>query len=521
MDFAVKTILDASATGLVNAFDKAAKGSAKFRDSVEAAFKKSEDHAHHAEGVFSKVFAAIGAERLIEKGIEKLAELPKAVGEFAEKGDFIARTSLKIGVSAEYYQKLAYAMKMVDIPAETMIGAFEKLNKGTAQLRVGQGPMEAGLKRIAPALMVAIRASKNAGQAFELTAEAIKNTSDPAKRAAIATAVFGKSGQELIPILLKGKDGVHELMAEADKMGIVMSDSAVAGAEAFDDGLKRLKATQEAVGNAIMGKLLPALQPLLDKFQVWVDKNKDLIVQDILGVINGIAKAIEFLGKAWDSGLLPALLAGVGAFIAIRQGMLLAAAASAIFETINTIIFAFQAVTTGAATAQEGLNLVMASNPIMLIVIGVAALVAGFVLLTKQLGGVVPALQFLGQALLKTVLLPINLVIDGVRILLLGLSKLPGVGGIAKSALEGLTTFQNKTNQALTGSSGQVDYAGTWKNAKAPNNSAVGVQANLAMINRTDVSVTAPPGYGVETKTRSSGNIAPGFSGYPTSGDAH
>ena len=56
-------IIGSGPAGLTAAFGKAESASSKFRESVETAFKKSEEHAHHAEGVFSKVFAAISAEK--------------------------------------------------------------------------------------------------------------------------------------------------------------------------------------------------------------------------------------------------------------------------------------------------------------------------------------------------------------------------------------------------------------------------------------------------------------------------
>mgnify|MGYP000240408281 CR=1 FL=1 len=72
-----------------------------------------------------------------------------------------------------------------------------------------------------------------------------------------------------------------------------------------------------------------AKQPLLDKFQVWVDKNKDIIAQDVTGIITGLAGAVQILVGLWNSGLIPAILAGVVAFQTIKLGMLAAAQAYA------------------------------------------------------------------------------------------------------------------------------------------------------------------------------------------------
>jgi hypothetical protein len=106
--------------------------------------------------------------------------------------------------------------------------------------------------------------------------------------------------------------------------------------------------------------------------------------------------------------------------------------------------------------------------------------------------------------------------------LLLIWSKIPGVGKFAQAGLDAVTGFQNGMNKTLTGSAGQLDFAGTWNNAKAPNKSQVGVQTSVA--NQIKVEVNGVPGAQVKTSVASdkqdqiSGGAAPSFSGYGTGG---
>ena len=75
---------------------------------------------------------------------------------------------------------------------------------------------------------------------------------------------------------------------------------------------------------------------------------------------------------------------------------------------------------------------------------------------------------------MKAILLPINLVIDGIKGLLWILSKIPGGAGAAfQGALDSVSGFQDKMNSAMTGTSNQFGFGEVWapqtKEAKPPN----------------------------------------------------
>ena len=497
MDFAIKTILTANDAQLKAAFGDAGSQVKKLGQKLQSEAEKATSswRKFSTGGIFkSGITQGIG-QMLGQKIFSGVEEAAKALPELGEKAKDIALSSQKLGMSSEYYQRMAYAMKSVNIPAEQMQGAFEKLNRGFAMLQKGTGPIETGLKRLDPALMASIRSSKSAGDAFKIAAEAIAKTTDPAKRAAIAQAVFGKSGQELLPILLKGADGINKVMEQASIYSDVMSDNAVAAGVSFTASLHHITGTLTALKDEALAGIMEKIAPLLDKFAEWVAKNKEIIGQKIEAVFNGIASAVDLLSKGWSSGLIPALLAGIGAFMAMQKILLLVAA------------------------AQELWNAATDGNPIGLIVMGIAALVAGFVLLATNMGGVGNAFKFLGNVIMKALLTPINLVLDGIIFLMTLISKMPGLGKIMAPGLEAVKDFQNKMNKTLTGTEGQFDYKGTYENDKASGkapNSGVASGYNMHILNEVNVDNSRAPG------TTSTVRPAKSFSDYPTTaGYAH
>ena len=150
---------------------------------------------------------------------------------------------------------------------------------------------------------------------------------------------------------------------------------------------------------------------------------------DVEKAIDGFIKFGQTIGKV------------VGFLIKFAPVILAVVAAIKILAAVQTIYNAVLLVTTVLA------------SPITLIVLaiiaGVALLTTGIVLMVKHWDSVVGVLKVVGgffvstgQALMKWMLTPINLVMDAIGGLLTMLSKIPGVGDKIKPAVDALNGFQ-------------------------------------------------------------------------------
>lgn len=416
---------------------------------------------------------------------------------FAERGDDIARNAGIIGLTAEAYQELSYAANMADVDQETFAKSAKKLSKSLGEMNQKQGILYTTLVKMNPALAVQLHNAKSNDEAFGLLADAISKETDVNKRAAMATAAFGKTGQDLIP-MFEDLAGARKKAREA---GGVMTDEEVAAASQLDDAVKKIKASGMGILNSTLAPIASGLAPIVAGFSDWVNANRVLINTRINQVIGLISGAVNILSVGWNSGLLPALLAGVVAF-----------------KLITGAIMTWKAVTTAATAIQTALNLAMNANPIGLIIIGVSALIGITVLLIKNWDSVVKVLKAswevikgVGQAFMKYLLLPINLVLDAIGGLLKLISKIPGVGDKVKPAVEALDSFQAKMNTKLTGTAGATDFGDVGERTAKRVSAAMGapVSSNTTTTNRSQLDVnfnSLPAG----TATRQSG-YAPGI----------
>jgi len=277
---------------------------------------------------------------------------------FAEAGDEIAKTSRRVGVTAEALQELRFAAERSGVSSETLTKSLEKLNRNVGDLRVGTGTLTTFLNKSNPALAEQLKNVESNEEAFNLLVNEISSIKNPMDRAALSQAAFGRAGQELITMAENGADGVEALREEARKYGNIVTTEAAEGSEKFVDSLTNLKSAVTAVKNNAIAPLVTAVQPLIQNLADWAAANQDLINQKIQGFIEGITRAAKFLAEQWQNGTIPAILAAVVAF-------------KAIMATIK----AFQAVMVIAKAAQIAFNIAVTANPIGLIVAAVAAAV--------------------------------------------------------------------------------------------------------------------------------------------------
>jgi phage-related protein len=94
--------------------------------------------------------------------------------------------------------------------------------------------------------------------------DALGKMTNETERDALAMQLFGKSAQELNPLIEAGSEKMKELTQEAHDVGAVLSQETLDALGAFDDSIQRLKGSAGAAKNALGGVLLPELQMLTD-----------------------------------------------------------------------------------------------------------------------------------------------------------------------------------------------------------------------------------------------------------------
>lgn len=182
----------------------------------------------------------------------------------ANYGDELRKTSEKIGVGVEDLAGLQHAAQLADLDNQQLAKGLKFLSQNMVEATRHTGDGEALFRRLGVA---ATNATGQLGPTAEVlldVAEAFANAEDNAGRTEMAVKLFGMAGMDLIPFLLQGKAGIKELMAEAKRLGLVMSDENTVAMEKFNDNLKKLEGTVKGFSVIVGTELVKAFSDLLE-----------------------------------------------------------------------------------------------------------------------------------------------------------------------------------------------------------------------------------------------------------------
>jgi hypothetical protein len=131
-------------------------------------------------------------------------------------------------------------------------------------IAAGQGSKEAQAAFERAGVSIEALRGKSATQQLLILADAFKNIPDAATRTATAIGLFGRSGQDLVPLLKQGSTEINRLMRESEALGNTMSGREVKAADDLADSWDRLKTAIQAVSISIGSAFGPAVRAVLD-----------------------------------------------------------------------------------------------------------------------------------------------------------------------------------------------------------------------------------------------------------------
>ena len=199
-----------------------------------------------------------------------------AINKMANQADNLQTMANVVGLNVEAYQKLRYAAEQNDVSTEGFDKSLQKLSKSMGELHSGSGALYSALKKSNPQLLRQLRAAKDNETAFRLMMQAINKAGTAQQKAYLATAAFGKAGQELISLANIGADSMAKFEKEAENFGLVSEQGGTA-ADEWGRAVVRVRKALEGVGYTIMNKVLPVLTPVVNNLAEWVSQNKELI----------------------------------------------------------------------------------------------------------------------------------------------------------------------------------------------------------------------------------------------------
>ncbi len=215
--------LEANNKALDNAgkeLDEAEKQADEFGREI----KKAADQADDAGGRFEKlggVLKGIG----VAMGAALAAAGTAAVGagkalvdmsvNSAAYADEILTLSTVTGMSTDSLQAYKYAAELVDVSLDTLTGSMARNVRSMSSARKGTGEIADAYRRLGVSVTGMSGNLRDSETVYLETIDALGKVSNETERDALAMQIFGKSAQELNPLIAQGSAGIAELTEEA------------------------------------------------------------------------------------------------------------------------------------------------------------------------------------------------------------------------------------------------------------------------------------------------------------------
>jgi hypothetical protein len=214
-------------------------------------------------------------------------------------GDEIGKESQKLNMSMEGYQKWSTMLEMagtsIDIMSmgmKTFTGILDEASKGNATALLTLQKLGLGYEDFA---------GLSVEDSLKKVVEQFQTMEQGAEKTQLAVDLFGRSGQELLPLLNQEVGSIDELFKSYEELGLILSDDVISASEDLDDQLSLLKKSFKVaavnIGTTFMPAISNVVTGLLDLASGSAgagEKLKSGIIDAINAVISYLPKIGEF-----------------------------------------------------------------------------------------------------------------------------------------------------------------------------------------------------------------------------------
>lgn len=273
-----------------------------------------------------------------------LAGVAFAINRTVDRVSALNDRAQRLDFNIEELQEWQYAANQSGVSTEAFDSSIAALTRRLGRARSGTGALYGHLRRTDRALLRNVQAAGSVSEAFDLVIQSMREMESPTERAALASAAFNNTGTALISMAQKSREEVDALKAAMRENGVVTQDMADTYSQLGDTTAKLKNAWQGFLVNVLL-PLVPIMNDLVERTRAWLNANRDLSASAVL----------EWVEKLIENGAeIVKWLKRIG------KGLV--------------VFFVFNAVLKTLVGILTLVNLVMAANPVVLIILAFVAL---------------------------------------------------------------------------------------------------------------------------------------------------
>ena len=278
----------------------------------------------------------------------------------AKDADDLNTLAKQTGLSTKELQKMQYASDLIDVDTDTIVSGIRKLKKNLD----GQ---EKTWKKLGVNVKNTNGEYRDITDIFYDTVAALGNIENETERDTLAMDLFGKSADELAGIIDDGGAALKQLGAEAENMGVIISQDDLDKANELNDTLDKLKAEVLPVIAQLGVQIAEAIMPYIPQIQAGIEKVLEVlknvspetiaIVGAVLAVSSALSPVLTIIsGLVSGFGSLVGLIPKISTFFSSVTDMAknIAPGLSTALDSLTTFMTQDIGATLAAGGAQAG-----------------------------------------------------------------------------------------------------------------------------------------------------------------------
>lgn len=251
--------------------DVLVKLSAEGEEQVVAAFDKMAEAAKNRGKEAQSSMAAVNdAAKELGKSLAGLFAVGAVVEGFREMvsgaietGETLSRLHAQTGISTDALQAYGYAAKAVGVDQEAMTAGMTRLARSIYQAQNGSKGAADALSAIGMSVKDFVGLTPD--QQFDKVAKALGEMQDKTKAQAVAMALMGRGGAQLLPVFKEvAEQGLGAYIEKLKQLGIYQSPEMIDSFKHVAEQMKEIKAEAQGLATQFASGLAPAITAAMD-----------------------------------------------------------------------------------------------------------------------------------------------------------------------------------------------------------------------------------------------------------------
>ena len=235
----------------------------------------------------------------------------------AKYADDMLTMSTVTGISTDKLQAYNYMAELTDVSMENIEKTMVKNIRSMSSAQQGTQTYVDAYKKLNVEFQDGNGNLRDSEEVYWNLIDALGKVGNETDRDAISLTLFGKSAQDINPLIAQGSQGIAKFTAEAQKMGAVLDNDTLQKLGKTDDAIQRFTQSTEILkrkaGAELSDELVRSIDKISESFEESGDKAIDLAENGIELLTDGFTWMID------NSDIIIAGLAGIGGAMVMQK----------------------------------------------------------------------------------------------------------------------------------------------------------------------------------------------------------